>query len=612
MSKQSVWYRPRNRFRLLKFHLKSVLYFLDFRTRYLLVFLGLLQVAFSILDLLAIFLVGLVTFVLLNSGVIPNIGTFSNLAIQVIAPNNSGAKEIVTRITVVIVILLVAKTALSIVLTRKSFSLLSNKAADKSTKILQKLLNLPSSILKRFEKQSVIFSVTEAIRSVYIEIIGSSLVLFSDISLLFMLFIGLAYVDFGLSITSLIFFTGVGIALFMSLHRKSRSYGEENSELSIQIRKSLTHLLEGYKQIYASGRTNLYIDDFANLRAKYAQVDAKRSFIPYVGKYVIETAIILAGVLMGGLQFIFNEPRVAIANLAIFLAATTRIAPAVLRVQQSLIQISGGLGVSAPLIELIQQIQVNPPRTTFQNSDKVDENFIPSVSLNNVTFSYPDSLAESLSSVTTSIAPGEFVLVVGSSGSGKTTLVDLILGLIQPTAGEVYISGTNPEAAINRWPKHISYLAQEHYLSEDTLYNNVVPIEFKDSDQDITSLIHSVSLAELVKSLPTGLNHVIGDGGRLLSGGQRQRVGLARALFDEPSLLVLDEGTSALDWSTEKQIIESINQLHGKVTVIMISHKVSRNFSADKVIYLNKGKIDFEGKYSTFLELYPGIITDEV
>ena len=149
-------------------------------------------------------------------------------------------------------------------------------------------------------------------------------------------------------------------------------------------------------------------------------------------------------------------------------------------------------------------------------------------------------------------------------------------------------------------------------MSEDTLYNNIVPIEFKDSNQDISSLIDSVSLAEMVELLPTGLNHVIGDGGRLLSGGQRQRVGLARALFDKPKLLVLDEGTSALDWLTEKEIIESINKLHGKVTVIMISHKVSRKFSADKVIYLNRGRIDFEGPFSTFLDLYPGIITDEV
>jgi ABC-type bacteriocin/lantibiotic exporter with double-glycine peptidase domain len=125
-------------------------------------------------------------------------------------------------------------------------------------------------------------------------------------------------------------------------------------------------------------------------------------------------------------------------------------------------------------------------------------------------------------------------------------------------------------------------------------------------------LIDLVSLAEVLESLPTGLNHVIGDGGRLLSGGQRQRVGLARALFDEPKLLILDEGTSALDWLTEKEVIESINKLQRRVTVIMISHKVSRTFLADKVIYLNSGRIEYQGNFATFLKLYPGVITDEI
>ena len=590
--------------------IREVISFLDLRTKILLSILSTLQVILSLLDLLAIFLVGLITVVLIDSSDEQGASALSQFILDAIIPSGAETQEIVIRIAALIVTLLVIKTALSIVLTRKSFSLLSFKAVGLSTEVLRKVLNLPNSSFKRFDVQTMIFSVTEGSRSVFIEIIGSGLVLFSDIVLLVMLFVGLAYVDLALSLTSLTFFLIVGTYLFASLHRKARVYGELNSQLSVLSRKSLIQIFEGQKQIYASGRTDLYVDEFTKVRTQYAIVDSVRSFIPYIGKYVIETSIIMAGVLMGGLQFLLYDANVALANLAIFFAATTRIAPAVLRVQQSLIQIFGGIGVSSSLMRLVEDLQKMPPRLFEPPPVKSSEAFKGSIELKNVSFQYADSTLETLRDVSTEIKAGEFVLVVGNSGSGKTTFVDLMLGLLTPSRGEVLISGLKPELAIQKWPKKISYLDQDHFLSDGTVYSNIVPLEVQDRCIDISELLKSVSLFDLVNSLPQGINHPIGDGGKLLSGGQRQRIGLARALFDQPSVLVLDEGTSALDWNTEKDIIETINRLHGKVTVVMISHKVTRDFLADKVVYLEDSQIKFQGDFGTFIKKFPGVVTE--
>jgi ABC-type multidrug transport system fused ATPase/permease subunit len=347
-------------------------------------------------------------------------------------------------------------------------------------------------------------------------------------------------------------------------------------------------------------RREYYVKEIGGLRQKLANVQAELSFIPYISKYVIETAVIIGAVLIGGIQFLLNDASRAVATLAIFLAAGTRIAPAVLRVQQGAILIKGNLAVATPTLDLIEEL------STLQTSSRKDSNFErihkgfePRVELKKVNFKYPGATSRALDSVDLKINQGELVVLVGSSGAGKTTLVDVILGIIESDSGEVSISGAKPLEAILQWPGAMAYVPQDVVIVNSTIRENItMGYEFGEAPEEaIWEALRLAQLDEFVNSLPEGVNSHVGDRGTKLSGGQRQRLGIARALLTKPKLLVLDEATSSLDGETEANISQALSSLQGEVTIILIAHRLSSVRTAEKVIYLNEGKIMCEGSF---------------
>jgi ABC-type multidrug transport system fused ATPase/permease subunit len=241
------------------------------------------------------------------------------------------------------------------------------------------------------------------------------------------------------------------------------------------------------------------------------------------------------------------------------------------------------------------------------NLDRQHVNFNPEIQMANIGLTYPFSERPALHQINLELKKGQSLAVVGPSGAGKTTLVDVLLGILIQDQDSVLISGVSPKDAIQKWPGAIAYVPQNVTIMNGTIRENVAlgfdPDEF--TDEYVFEALGHAQLTELVNQLPDGLDTQVGERGTKLSGGQRQRIGIARALFTNPLLLVLDEATSSLDGQTESDFSEAIKSLHGQVTVVLVAHRLSTIRTADQVIYLSNGTITANGTFDEVRKSVP-------
>jgi ABC-type bacteriocin/lantibiotic exporter with double-glycine peptidase domain len=313
--------------------------------------------------------------------------------------------------------------------------------------------------------------------------------------------------------------------------------------------------------------------------------------------------VIFGIALISAIQFYLFDANRAIAVIAVFLAASTRIAPAIVRLQQNFIGVRSSLSAAKPTFDLIQELDSISELSNVETKlDTEHYGFTPKLSIRNVKFMYSNSTEVTVQDVSLDIESGKFVAFVGPSGGGKSTLVDLILGLLAPSSGSIKISDLTPIDTIKKWPGSIGYVPQDVFVQNSTVKENICLGFNSDSVQDdlVWQALEIADLSDFVKGLEGGLSYRISDAGKNLSGGQRQRLGIARALLTKPKIVIFDEATSALDAETENRVSESILKLTGECTVIFIAHRLSVVRSADMIYYIDKGKIISQG---TFEEL---------
>ena len=378
--------------------------------------------------------------------------------------------------------------------------------------------------------------------------------------------------------------------------------GQDNQEYYSGLYKWIEQSVMGIKEIKIAGKEQYFINEYAKCGFGYVNAVQKYNLYNSTPRLLIETVCIAGLVLymmmaiQGGVTLEDIMPQ-----LTTFGVAAMRLIPSANRINNYLTSISYFepffMGVSDHLQEEIHDDSMVYDAEAYAHQKKIEKLEIKeAIQLKDITYKYPNTDVLIFDHADMEIPIGTAVGIVGSSGSGKTTVVDILLGLLELQSGQILADGREIREHYEEWLKNIGYIPQTIFMLDSTIRNNVAfGCAPKDIDDNrVWEVLKEAQLDEFVRGLPEGLDTSIGERGIRLSGGQRQRIGIARALFGDPEVLVLDEATSALDNDTEAAIMESINRLHGKKTLIIIAHRLQTIEKCDMVYRVKKGKVSRE------------------
>ena len=386
---------------------------------------------------------------------------------------------------------------------------------------------------------------------------------------------------------------GVGLIFQRATRGRITSWGalrQHHSGLAVQ---HLVQSLAGAKDVKLLGREKDFIDKygFHNIEGtRVVQLQAALTQYPRLGLELLA----VAGMAM--LVFIMlaqhRSMEEIVPTLGLFAVATFRIMPAVNRILGALQTLRFSMSAINTVTEEFNLPSPDLPQRIGRTPELTD-----SIKMRDVHYTYPAAASPALRGISITVRKGESVGFIGPSGSGKSTLVDVLLGLLTPTAGEILLDGVNIRDDMRGWQDQIGYVPQFIYLTDDTIRRNVafgIPAEEIDGEA-VLRAIRAAQLDEFVASLPDGVDTVVGERGVRLSGGQRQRIGMARALYHNPAVLVLDEATSALDSATERELMEAVIALQASKTVLIVAHRLSTVAHCDRLYRIEEGTVVEEG-----------------
>ena len=512
----------------------------------------------------------------------------------------------VASLTAIAVLFFLTKTVLAITLSRRILFMLSRKSAEISSRLTHSCLTGNYEKISNWNLMTLQYAIGPGVNYIGLGIIGLAATIVSDTVLLVIMSAGLLIIDPSTFIVSSVFFGIVGALIYKVLHARARRVGTEMAEYNIKSNQTLNEALLAYREIYVRNKELYYANKIGDLKRSFAHASAEQTFLPNVSKYIIEISVTLGAVLVAAIQFATQDAPHAVASLTLFLAAGSRLAPALLRIQQSAIQMQGNFGGARPTLELIRQFEKasQEPRITLGESIKPRTGeFIGCVKFENVSFKYNPSENFSIRNVTFEIQAGQMLAIVGPSGSGKSTIIDLLLGLLKPTDGNIELSELDPAIAISKYPNSVSYVPQSVSIFEESIAKNIA-LGCPESEIDLSRVLKVLEITDLV-SEGFSQGSILLENGKNLSGGQKQRIGISRALYNRPGMLILDEATSALDSQTENNITGVISGLKGDVTLIVIAHRLSTIRHADQIIYLDNGQALGIGTFDELIQSIP-------
>ena len=554
-----------------------------FKLRVLFVF----QLISSLFDLIGIFLIGMIGSLTINGIQSKNQSPRIQSILKLINLENLSFQTQIGILGCLTALVFILRTFSSLYFTKLTLNFLAYRAAKISSELIKNVLGAPYEKIKNLPIHEVIYGTTTGVEALVLRIIGSILTSAADMFLLFIILIGLTLYSVTLSITLIAIFGSVSYLTYLSLSKKSFKLGLDNARLNVYSGSKLSEALRSYRELYVRNRIEIYSDMLNSNRQEMAKTNAATAILPNISKYTIEAAVVIGTLLIAATQFAIKDANAAITGMAVYLAAASRVAPSALRIQQGFLTFKNNLGSAQISLSLIDSFSSRPKSSVITNLTEKSRDFVGKISVKQVDFMYSDGKENTLTNISVEILQGKMLAVVGASGMGKSTFIDLILGVVAPSKGQIKVSDKTPQEAVRIWPGSIAYVPQNISIINGSIKENIL-IGFTETDISETQLksaITGAQLQEFISSLPDGENTLVSENGSNLSGGQKQKIGIARALVTSPGLLILDEATSSLDSKSESEIMKVINNLRDKVTLIIVAHRLSTVKDADQIIY---------------------------
>lgn len=576
---------------------RDILPLLPAGSRQFLIMFAVLSGALSILDIVALGLIAMVLGPMVA-------GTETNLPLL----GTISSTEQYRNVLIVVASLIVLKSVLAVVLQWFATRRFARFELDISRQLLTSFFRLPWT--ERIQRNS-----TEIVRSTDVGVattVAGVLIPFAQLSGEACTFIAV----FGVLVVAqpvmagvtMVYFAIVGGILLRWVVRKSVQAGRINRNYSTRSVRLLTEMIQSLKEVTLRGKTDEVMELVLGVRQSSARARANMSFLSVVPRYILEAALIGGFLLAAGVGYLTGGATGAVSAVALFGVAGFRMVPSLTRFQAIMSQTSAAIPFAQTAITDIRagQAYLDARKQEEANTKTISAD-ATSLDLVDVSFRYPKASRDAVRDVSLRIPFGASVAIVGASGSGKTTLVDMLLGLMEPSAGRIEV-GHDPLAdVLADWRSRVGYVPQEVSLFDATIAQNVAlswdPATV--DERQVSRALEQAQVLDIVRDRELGVHAPIGERGIGLSGGQRQRVGIARALYIEPQVLVLDEATSALDTGTEAAVSDAIAHLRGQVTVIVVAHRLATIRHSDIVCFMRDGELVAHGTFDEVVAAVP-------
>ncbi len=505
-------------------------------------------------------------------------------------------------VSVAILGLFLVKALLSILLTRSLANFLALIEARAARKVAQAVFGIGLRQARKYSREDIYYAVQAGSPAAFNSLLNFTGVLVAEGTLFFLILVAFLFINPLAALVTIIYFGLVAWIMQVLVGKGVKIASERVKESTIAANTNIGDLSEALKEAAVMGKREFFLDRIYEARVSAASNSARQFVLSGLPRYVVETALILGVSIFVLYQAIQGDLVAAAGTLGVFLSGGLRLTASLLPLQNALLSIKSAIPAAEKAhILLGESVSSNPKETLSEVTRTSTRHQEPArVKIANINFSYPNQPGATISNLSMIIEPGEQVALIGESGAGKSTIAELILGLLTPDSGHVLINGKLPSDLALTQPGYLGYVPQKPGLISGTIETNIafgVPPYEIDSKR-MSDAIESAHLNEVIISLPDGIETDIGKRKDELSGGQLQRIGLARALYSQPGLLVLDEATSALDVESENEIKSALQKIRGKVTVILIAHRLNLIQDTEKVFLIKKGSIVESGKFA--------------